>query len=135
MLLEASITYNSAHSGRMASTARARLDSSTDSYRRPPEGWESAVAKLARERAAELVKLAEELRPGSHYPLVVGRIVPWFGKAIREGNWTILEVHNPERAHEDEGFPGDGVDVLVVPVSAGRLSRYRDAVRGVLQAL
>ena len=41
---------------------RARLDPrSGDSYRRPPDGWESAIAKLARERAAELVRLAEEL--------------------------------------------------------------------------
>lgn len=41
---------------------RARLDPrSGDSYRRPPDGWESAIAKLARERAAELVRLAEAL--------------------------------------------------------------------------
>lgn len=41
---------------------RARLDpASGDSYRSPPAGWEAALAKLARERAAELVKLAEEL--------------------------------------------------------------------------
>ena len=41
---------------------RARLDpGSGDSYRRPPDGWQGAVAKLARERAAELVRLAEEL--------------------------------------------------------------------------
>ena len=43
------------------SLRRARLHPDTDSYRRPPDGWESAIAKLARERAAELVKLAEEL--------------------------------------------------------------------------
>jgi hypothetical protein len=41
---------------------RARLDpDSGDSYRRPPEGWQSAIAKLARERAADLVRLADEL--------------------------------------------------------------------------
>ena len=40
---------------------RARLDPSTDSYRPPPDGWQSAIAKLARERAAELLELAEEL--------------------------------------------------------------------------
>lgn len=40
---------------------RARLDPSTDSYRPPPDGWESAIAKLARERAGGLVELAEEL--------------------------------------------------------------------------
>ena len=43
------------------SLRRARLDSSTESYRPPPAGWEKAIAKLARERAGELVKLAEEL--------------------------------------------------------------------------
>ena len=40
---------------------QARLAPSSASYRRPPEGWEPTIAKLARERAAELVKLAEEL--------------------------------------------------------------------------
>jgi hypothetical protein len=42
---------------------RARLNpDSGDSYRRPPEGWEKAIAKLAEARAAELAKLAAELR-------------------------------------------------------------------------
>lgn len=40
---------------------RARLDPSTDSYRRPPDDWEKALAKLARERAGELLELAEGL--------------------------------------------------------------------------
>ena len=40
---------------------RARLKKNGDSYRGPPDRWESAIARLARERAAELVKLAEEL--------------------------------------------------------------------------
>ena len=43
------------------SVRRARLDPRTASYRPPPQGWEKAIAKLARERAGELVKLAEEL--------------------------------------------------------------------------
>jgi len=43
------------------SLRRARIDRDKESYRSPPDGWESAIAKLARERAAELVKLAEEL--------------------------------------------------------------------------
>jgi len=30
-------------------------------HRPPPENWEKAIAKLARERAGELLKLAEEL--------------------------------------------------------------------------
>ena len=40
---------------------RARLDPNGKSFRRPPDGWERVVAKLARSRAAELLKLAEEL--------------------------------------------------------------------------
>jgi len=40
---------------------RARLDPEGPSFRRPPAGWENAIAKLARERAGELVRLAEEL--------------------------------------------------------------------------
>ncbi len=44
-----------------AAVRQARLDPSNSSYRRPPEGWEGAIARLARERAAELEQLAEEL--------------------------------------------------------------------------
>ena len=40
---------------------RARLDPKGPSFRRPPENWEQAIAKLARERAGELLELAEEL--------------------------------------------------------------------------
>ena len=40
---------------------RARMDPNSPEYRSPPSGWEKAIARLARERAAELVKLAEEL--------------------------------------------------------------------------
>ena len=40
---------------------RARMDPSSANYRTPPVGWEKAIAKLARERAGELVELAEEL--------------------------------------------------------------------------
>ena len=40
---------------------RARLDPEGPSFRRPPQGWQQAIAKLARERAGELLKLAEEL--------------------------------------------------------------------------
>ena len=43
------------------SVRRARLDPGTASYRTPAAGWEKAIAKLARERAGDLVKLAEEL--------------------------------------------------------------------------
>ena len=37
---------------------RARLDPEGPSFRRPPDDSEKAIAKLARERAAELVKPA-----------------------------------------------------------------------------
>ncbi len=40
---------------------RARLDPKNRGYRPAPVGWEKAIVKLARERAAELVELAEEL--------------------------------------------------------------------------
>ncbi len=41
---------------------QARLDAGSPSYRNPPAIWPAAVAKLAKERAVELVKLAKELR-------------------------------------------------------------------------
>ena len=44
-----------------ATVRQARLDPKGSSYRSPPDGWEKAIAKLARSRAGELVKLAEEL--------------------------------------------------------------------------
>jgi hypothetical protein len=37
----------------------ARLDPESANARPAPEGWESAIAKLARRRAAELTRLAE----------------------------------------------------------------------------
>lgn len=40
---------------------QARLSPDAASYRAPPAGWEAAVAKLARKRAAELLRLAEQL--------------------------------------------------------------------------
>lgn len=40
---------------------RGRLDPGTSDYRNPPAGWQAAVAKLARERAAGLVRLADRL--------------------------------------------------------------------------
>jgi hypothetical protein len=40
---------------------QARMYPQAEGYRSPPAGWESAVARLARARAAELVKLADEL--------------------------------------------------------------------------
>ena len=43
---------------------RARMDPSSANYRPPPDGWEQAIAKLAREKARELLGLAEELELG-----------------------------------------------------------------------
>ena len=40
---------------------RARMDPDNPNARSAPPGWEKAITKLARERAGELVKLAEEL--------------------------------------------------------------------------
>lgn len=40
---------------------QARLDQSHANYRRPPEGWERALAKLARGRGKELQGVAEQL--------------------------------------------------------------------------
>ena len=40
---------------------QARLAEGHPNRRPAPDGWEKPIAKLARERAGELVKLAEEL--------------------------------------------------------------------------
>ncbi len=44
---------------------QARLAPAASGYRRPPDGWQPALAKLARKRAAELTQLAEELEAGA----------------------------------------------------------------------
>ena len=40
---------------------QARLDPSHLNYRKPPDGWEKAVARLAKRRGAELEDLARQL--------------------------------------------------------------------------
>jgi hypothetical protein len=40
---------------------QARMDPGSPSYRRPPRGWEEAVARLAEERALELLALKRDL--------------------------------------------------------------------------
>ena len=40
---------------------QARMDPGSPSHRKPPDGWELAVAQLAGERAAELLELKDEL--------------------------------------------------------------------------
>lgn len=44
-----------------ATVRQARLDDSAKAHRRPPDGWESKVARLAKQRAERLAKLAEKL--------------------------------------------------------------------------
>jgi hypothetical protein len=41
---------------------QARLEPDSPSYRRPPAGWEAAIARLAEKRGGELLELAGELR-------------------------------------------------------------------------
>ncbi len=41
---------------------QARLDSAAAAHRSPPEGWERAVTRLARDRAERLLSLAERLK-------------------------------------------------------------------------
>ena len=40
---------------------QARLDKSAKAYRRPPEGWEGAVVRLATQRATRLMRLVRAL--------------------------------------------------------------------------
>ena len=40
---------------------QARLPRTNASFRNPPAGWQEPLAKLARQRAKELERLAEEL--------------------------------------------------------------------------
>jgi hypothetical protein len=40
---------------------RARMDPASANARPAPEGWEAVIAKLARKRGGELVKLADQL--------------------------------------------------------------------------
>ncbi len=44
-----------------ATVRQARLDESANAHRNPPEGWEGKVAKLAKQRADRLARLAERL--------------------------------------------------------------------------
>lgn len=40
---------------------QARMDPSSPSHRNPPPGWEAAVARLAEQRAEELLALKQRL--------------------------------------------------------------------------
>lgn len=43
------------------SVRQARVEAGKKGYRSPPPGWEAAVARLARQKAAQLQKLADRL--------------------------------------------------------------------------
>jgi len=47
---------------------RAMLDEGSEDYRPPPQFWKGDLAYLARERAAELVELADELEASAWAP-------------------------------------------------------------------
>jgi len=44
-----------------ATIRQARLGEAANAHRNPPVGWEAKVAKLARQRAERLARLAERL--------------------------------------------------------------------------
>lgn len=44
-----------------ASVRQARLEDSAKAHRNPPEGWESKLARIARQRADRLGRLADRL--------------------------------------------------------------------------
>jgi hypothetical protein len=43
------------------SVRQARMDQGKRGHRSPPPGWEAAVARLARQKAVQLQRLAEKL--------------------------------------------------------------------------
>lgn len=46
----------------VATVRQARMDASAKAHRKPPEGWEKVVAKLAEGRAGALGRLASKLK-------------------------------------------------------------------------
>ncbi len=44
-----------------ATVRQARLDDTANAHRNPPQGWEAKVAKLAKQRADRLARLADRL--------------------------------------------------------------------------
>ena len=48
----------------VATVRQARLDPAAKAHRKPPEGWETVVAKLAEGRSAALGRLATKLKTG-----------------------------------------------------------------------
>ena len=43
---------------------QARLDGAAKAHRRPPEGWQKVVVRLAKKRAAHLQRLVNRLEAG-----------------------------------------------------------------------
>jgi hypothetical protein len=46
----------------VATLRQARLAEGAKAHRKPPEGWEKAIAKLAESRSAAMTKLADRLK-------------------------------------------------------------------------
>ncbi|MEO8131124.1 MAG: hypothetical protein ABI822_28755 [Bryobacteraceae bacterium] len=46
----------------VATIRQARMDASAKSHRKPPQGWEKVVAKLADSKAASMTRLAARLK-------------------------------------------------------------------------
>jgi hypothetical protein len=72
---------------------RARLVKDTDRHGRPPPYWPRAVARLARQRAMELLYLAEEME----------RICP-----LPPGNWWRLGVNRTRMQRARDKRHGGG---------------------------
>jgi hypothetical protein len=47
---------------------QSRLDPANPQYRKPPAGWEAAVARLAARRSAELARVAQRVGAASRAP-------------------------------------------------------------------
>lgn len=48
----------------LGAVRQARIDPSSPHYRKPPPGWQEAIARLAERRGGELARLAKDLRRG-----------------------------------------------------------------------
>jgi len=95
--------------------ARARLDPATGDFRPPPVGWQAAVARLAGERAARLLRLKTELTAapraasGTAYNVAVMRAAHLIvdGKPPVLNDTVVARLLGPDmqaqiRAHADE---------------------------------
>lgn len=91
---------------------RAFLDENSDAYRPPPQFWKGDLAYLARERAAELVELADILEASAWAPAteeeleeigntilsqLEGIVQPMEGAPDGEVEWDLVEKWRKER--------------------------------------